>query len=569
MTQYHRFKFFVMKHIRQKISGKFRIFLVVILLASSTVLLTGYGTRNFEIAKNLDIFSTLFQELVVNYVDDVNVSDVMRSGIDGMLSGLDPYTTFIPESEIEDVRFMTTGQYGGIGALIQRRNDRVMIAEPYEGNPAHKAGLLPGDIILEINDRSVAGLDEGEVRNLLTGQPGTTIDMLLEREGEPEPFLKTIERKVVQVDNIPHYGMLDESTAYIKLTGFTRNAGREVRDAFIELRDNHDVEYVILDLRGNGGGLLNEAVNVANLFIDKGELIVRTEGRLEDRRSAHRTLNDPLDTDVPLAVLIDRQSASASEIVAGAIQDYDRGVVIGHRSFGKGLVQNVLPLSYNTQLKVTVAEYLIPSGRSIQAIDYADRREDGSVAEIPDSLKEAHETKGGRVVYDGGGIEPDVPVERPQMGQVTRALIRQHMIFDFATRYHREYNELNPPEEFYISDGLYTDFQSFVSSRDFTYKTDSERLLEQFERTASREKYYDAIADHFEDVKQKIREEKSHDFVTFRDEITQLLKEEIVSRYYYQKGRVIVSLDADPDVEKALQVLADEPVYSGILAGRD
>ena len=345
---------------------------------------------------------------------------------------------------------MTTGQYGGIGALIQRRNDRVMIAEPYEGNPAHEAGLLPGDIILEINDRSVSGLDEGEVRNLLTGQPGTTIDILIERESEPEPMLKSIERKVVQIDNIPYYGMLDESTAYIKLTGFTRNAGREVRDAFVDLRDNHNVEYMILDLRGNGGGLLNEAVNIANLFIDKGELIVRTEGRLEDRRSVHRTLNDPLDTDIPLAVLIDRQSASASEIVAGAIQDYDRGVIIGHRSFGKGLVQNVVPLSYNTQLKVTVAEYLIPSGRSIQAIDYAERREDGSVAEIPDSLKEAHETKGGRVVYDGGGIEPDVPVERPQMGQVTRALIRQHMIFDFATRYHREHNELNPPEEFYI-----------------------------------------------------------------------------------------------------------------------
>ena len=558
-----------MKNRFQKTGRKFRIFLFISLIASSSLLLTGSGSRNFEIAKNLDIFSSLFRELVVNYVDDVNVSDVMRSGIDGMLSGLDPYTTFIPESEIEDVRFMTTGQYGGIGALIQRRNDRVMIAEPYEGNPAHEAGLLPGDIILEINDRSVSGLDEGEVRNLLTGQPGTTIDILIERESEPEPMLKSIERKVVQIDNIPYYGMLDESTAYIKLTGFTRNAGREVRDAFVDLRDNHNVEYMILDLRGNGGGLLNEAVNIANLFIDKGELIVRTEGRLEDRRSVHRTLNDPLDTDIPLAVLIDRQSASASEIVAGAIQDYDRGVIIGHRSFGKGLVQNVVPLSYNTQLKVTVAEYLIPSGRSIQAIDYAERREDGSVAEIPDSLKEAHETKGGRVVYDGGGIEPDVPVERPQMGQVTRALIRQHMIFDFATRYHREHNELNPPEEFYISDGLYTDFQSFVSDRDFSYKTDSERLLEQFERTASREKYYGAVADNFDQVKQNIREEKSRDFVTFRDEITQLLKEEIVSRYYFQKGRVIVSLDADPDVEKALEVLADGPVYSGILAGRE
>lgn len=558
-----------MKNKLQKISGKFRILLVITLVASSSVLLTGYGSRNFEIAKNMDIFSSLFRELVVNYVDDVNVSDVMRSGIDGMLSGLDPYTTFISESEIEDVRFMTTGQYGGIGALIQRRGDRVMIAEPYEGNPAYKAGLLPGDIILEINDRSVDGLDEGEVRNLLTGQPGTTIDILVDREGEPEPLRKSIEREVVQVDNIPYYGMLDESTAYIKLTGFTRNAGREVRDAFMDLRDNHNVQYMVLDLRGNGGGLLNEAVNVANLFIDKGELIVRTEGRLEDRRSVHQTLNDPLDTDIPLAVLVDRRSASASEIVAGAIQDYDRGVIIGDRSFGKGLVQNVVPLSYNTQLKVTVAEYLIPSGRSIQAINYAERREDGSVAEIPDSLKEAHKTKGGRVVYDGGGIEPDVPVERPPMGQVTRALIRQHMIFDFATFYHREHDELNLPADFFISDRLYADFRSFVSDRDFDYKTDSERLLEQFERTASREKYYNAIEGHFAEVKQNIREEKSRDFITFRDEITQLLREEIVSRYYYQEGRVIVSLDADPDVEKALEVLADEPVYSGILAGRE
>ncbi|MFP4468698.1 MAG: S41 family peptidase [Bacteroidales bacterium] len=553
----------------RKINGKLRVFLVIILVASSSVFLTGYASRNFEIARNLDIFSSLFRELVVNYVDDINVSDVMRSGIDGMLSELDPYTTFISESEIEDVRFMTTGQYGGIGALIQPRGDRVMVAEPYEGNPAHQAGLLPGDIILEINGRSVAGLDESEVRNLLTGQPGTTIDVLIEREGEPEPVLKSIEREVVQVDNIPYYGMLDESTAYIKLTGFTRNAGREVRDAFIDLRDNHEVDYIVLDLRGNGGGLLNEAVNVANLFIDKGELIVRTEGRLEDRRSAHRTLNDPLDTEIPLAVLIDRRSASASEIVAGAIQDYDRGVIIGDRSFGKGLVQNVVPLSYNTQLKVTVAEYLIPSGRSIQAINYAQRREDGSVAEIPDSLKEAHKTEGGRVVYDGGGIKPDVPVERPQMGQVTMALIRQYMIFDFATRYHREHDELTPPAEFDISDRLYEDFQRFVSGRDFDYKTDSERLLEQLERTASEEKYYNAIEDRFAEVKQNIREEKSKDFSTFRDEITQLLKEEIVSRFYYQEGRVIVSLDADPDVEEALEVLANEPVYSDILAGRE
>ncbi|MFP4065088.1 MAG: S41 family peptidase [Bacteroidales bacterium] len=553
----------------RKINGKLRVFLVIILVASSSVFLTGYASRNFEIARNLDIFSSLFRELVVNYVDDINVSDVMRSGIDGMLSELDPYTTFISESEIEDVRFMTTGQYGGIGALIQPRGDRVMVAEPYEGNPAHQAGLLPGDIILEVNGRSVAGLDESEVRNLLTGQPGTTIDVLIKREGEPEPMLKSIEREVVQVDNIPYYGMLDESTAYIKLTGFTRNAGREVRDAFIDLRDNHEVDYIVLDLRGNGGGLLNEAVNVANLFIDKGELIVRTEGRLEDRRSAHRTLNDPLDTEIPLAVLIDRRSASASEIVAGAIQDYDRGVIIGDRSFGKGLVQNVVPLSYNTQLKVTVAEYLIPSGRSIQAINYAKRREDGSVAEIPDSLKEAHKTEGGRVVYDGGGIKPDVPVERPQMGQVTMALIRQYMIFDFATRYHREHDELTPPAEFDISDRLYEDFQRFVSGRDFDYKTDSERLLEQLERTASEEKYYNAIEDRFAEVKQNIREEKSKDFSTFRDEITQLLKEEIVSRFYYQEGRVIVSLDADPDVEEALEVLANEPVYSDILAGRE
>ncbi len=549
----------------RSLSLRARSALIIAVFSALAITLTSAGSRNFEIARNLDIFSTLFRELVVNYVDDVNVSEVMKSGIDGMLSSLDPYTTFIPESEIEDVRFMTTGQYGGIGAVIRPRDGRMMIVEPYEGFPAYKAGLIPGDIILEINGQSTAGRDEDEVRALLQGQPGTSLSIMVERD--VEQIVKSLEREVVRVDNIPYYGMVNETTAYIKLTGFTQRAGREVKSALEALMNENQVKSVIIDLRDNGGGLLHEAVNITNLFVEKDELIVSTKGRLPDRTSTHRTLNDPVDKEIPLAILVNRASASASEIVAGSIQDLDRGVIIGDRTFGKGLVQNVVPLSYNTQLKVTVAEYFIPSGRSIQAINYAERRDDGSVAEIPDSLKSAHTTRGGRRVHDGGGIEPDITVQRPEPGNITRALSRQFLIFDYASKFRKENSEIAPAAEFAITDEIYNDFMEFVAGKDFSYTTRTENLLNQLKETASGEQYFNAIEQEFDTLKDRIRREKEQDFITFREEIEHSLLMEIVSRYYYREGRVVVSLDYDPDVEKAIEVLNDTGAYSGILAG--
>ncbi len=549
----------------KKESTRVKSFVLIIIFSSVAVFLTSAGSRNFEVTKNLDIFSTLFRELVVNYIDDFNISEAMKTGIDEMLESLDPYTTFITESQIEDVRMMTTGQYGGIGARIQSRDDRIMITEPYEGFPAHNAGLLPGDFIIEINSQSLQGRGVDEVRTLLQGQPGTTLNLLLERDGKR--WNESIERDVIRVANIPYYGMLDETTAYIKLTGFTRRAGREVRDALLDLKKEHPVEGLVLDLRGNGGGLLHEAVNIVNLFVEKEKLVVHTRGRLEDRTTIHRTLNEPIDKDIPLVVLVDRASASASEIVAGAIQDYDRGVILGHRTFGKGLVQNVVPLSYNTQLKVTVAEYFIPSGRGIQAINYAERRADGSVSKVPDSLKIAHETTGGRIVYDGGGIDPDVEIERATRGAITQALQKRMMFFDFATLFYKKHENINEPRDFIITDQIYDDFFDFIAANDFSYETESERMLGRLQGAAESEQYYSALSAEIEALRNIISQEKAGDFETFRIEIEHLLRQEIVSRYYYREGRVVVSLDDDPEVEKAIQVLSDRESYRSILAG--
>ncbi|MEE4177621.1 MAG: S41 family peptidase [Bacteroides sp.] len=550
----------------KKFHKKTRTLLLILSLSGMAVVFTAFNSQNFEIAKNLDIFASLFREIVVNYVDDVNPSELMKTGIDEMLYSLDPYTNFIPESQIEDMRFMTTGQYGGIGALITTRGDYTIITEPYEGFPAYKAGLLPGDRILEISGQSAKGKSSEDVRELLKGQPGTTLSLLIERDGEPEPFLRDVIREVVTISNIPYYGMLDEKTGYIKLTGFTQHAGREVKEALNELKENNNIENIVLDLRGNGGGLLNEAVNITNLFVEKDELVVSTQGKIADRNTNHRTLNNPIDTEIPLVVLVDRGSASASEIVAGAIQDFDRGVILGQRTFGKGLVQNVIPLSYNTQLKVTVAKYYIPSGRCIQAIDYAQRNEDGSVALIPDSLKKAFNTRNGRVVYDGGGIEPDIAVDAQRLSNITFALASRFLIFDYANQFYREHESIPPADQFVITDEIFFEFVDFLSDKDYEYETRSERLLEELKEASAHEKYFSAIETEYKALQQKMMHNKEEDLITFREEITMLLKEEIASRYYYQKGRVLASLSQDQEIARALEILANGNGYQKILA---
>ena len=539
--------------------------LILVMIVASSLFTVSFVNKNFEIAKNLDIFNTLFRELTIHYVDDVNAAELIKTGIDEMLASLDPYTNFIPESDIEDFRFMTTGQYGGIGALIMRRGDYIFISETYEGFPADKAGLLPGDKILEINEHSAKNRNQEEVSTLLKGQPGTEVIIVLERGGHDKPLTKTLVREVVKIDNIPYYGMLDETTGYIKLTSFTQNAGREVRDAFNTLKNENNLENIVLDLRGNGGGLLHEAVNITNIFIDKGNVVVKTKGKIEERNMINRTLNNAIDKEIPLVVLVDRSSASASEIVSGAIQDFDRGVIIGQRTFGKGLVQNVVPLSYNTQLKVTVAKYYIPSGRCIQAIDYAHRNEDGSVAAIPDSLKVAFETRSGRTVYDGGGVEPDIYVEPRVFNNISIALLTNFHIFEYANNFYRTHNEIPPADQFEITDDIYADFVQFLEGKEYNYTTESEHLSAMLKKAAKDEMYIDIIAPELEAIKEKINKSKKDDLTVFREEISFILKNEIVGRYYKQKGRVIATLSEDPEIAAALEVFKNKEQFHALL----
>ncbi|MDD3876951.1 MAG: S41 family peptidase [Bacteroidales bacterium] len=540
---------------------------VILFLTSSLIFSASYINNFFEISKSLDIFATLFKQLHVYYVEDINSGELIKTAIDKMLESLDPYTNYISEDEIEDFRFMTTGQYGGIGALIQNREEYIVISEPYFGYPAQKAGLLAGDKIIEVNGVNIRGMSSSDVRNMLRGQPQTAIKIKVERLNIENMLEFEVIREDVKIENIPYTGVVGDDIGYIKLSGFTENAGRETKDAFMKLKDEKGIKKIILDLRGNGGGLLNEAVNIVNIFFERGNLIVSTKGKIVERNTRHLSLNPAVDTLIPLVVLIDRGSASASEIVAGAIQDYDRGVIIGQRSFGKGLVQNVVPLSYNSKLKVTVAKYYIPSGRCIQAINYAVRDEDGSVIKIPDSLKVAFKTRAGRTVYDGGGIEPDVFVEPYRYSNIGTSLITKHLIFDYATKFFFEHPTISEARNFEITDGMYNDFVAFINGKDYDYKTDTEQMLELLKETAIEEKYFEQITSEYEQLNRSLAHNKEEDLITFKDEIKYFLKSEIVSRYYYQTGRIEVALLFDSEITKAIEILNNQEAYSEILKG--
>lgn len=522
-------------------------------------------SSTFEISKNLDIFATMYKELNNNYVDELNHGELVKAGIDGLLENLDPYTVFISEADVEDYTFMTTGQYGGIGALIHKQGEYVVVSEPYEGSPAQKAGLIPGDRILRVNERDAKGKSVSDVSAVLKGEPGTKLSIEILRENSLNPQIIEVMREKVSIPNVAHFLTLDENIGYIKLTGFTQNSGKEVKDAFLKLRENPKLRGLIIDLRDNGGGLMNEAVNIANLFVKKGELIVSTKGKTPDRNKSYKTLLQPVDTEIPIVVLVNSFSASASEIVAGAMQDLDRAVIIGERTFGKGLVQNIIPLTYNTQMKVTVAKYYIPSGRCIQAIDYAHKDSTGAVTKIPDSLVNTFKTRTGRLVYDGGGISPDIETEQPEISNISLSLITKYLIFDYANKFKRENAEIKPAAEFEITPEIYADFVTWLHDKDYDYVTRSERMLAELKKTAENEKYFDELSAEFAQLESKMMHNKQADLEKFSSEIKSILRSEIVSRYYYQKGRVEAQVTEDPDIKKAKEVLLDKEQYTGIL----
>jgi len=523
--------------------------------------------KGFEIVKNLDIYSNVIKELNTNYVDDINPGDLTKTAIDAMLESLDPYTNYITENEIEDYKFITTGEYGGIGALIHQQGDFVVISEPYEGSPAQKSDLRAGDIIIEINGQSAKGKSYSDVSTILKGQSGTTISLKIKRPGEEAPIEKTVTREIIKIDNIPYSGMLDHDIGYIKLTSFTQNAGAEVKQAFLKLREKCDLKGVIIDLRGNGGGLLNEAVDIVNIFVDHGQEVVTTKGKLPDKNHTYKTTNPAVDMNIPLAIVVDGQSASASEILSGAIQDLDRGLIIGRRTFGKGLVQNVVPLSYNSQMKVTVAKYYIPSGRCIQAIDYSHKNKEGEFGKIPDSLIAAFKTKDGRTVYEGRGIKPDIQTDKIEYSNIALALYSKYLIFDFATQFRREHSTILPSDQFMITDSIFNSFLAYIADKKYDYKTKSEVALEDFQKNSEKEHYFNAIKSEYEALKTQMENDKKSDLTKFKSQISDLLKQDIISRYYYQKGKIISSLKTDKDISEAITALTDLNLYKSILAG--
>lgn len=550
----------------KKLNRKFIIAGSAIILAGLLLMgLNNIDNKNFEIAKNLDIYYSLFRELNTFYVDEVDPGKLVKKSIDDMLQSLDPYTNYIAESDIEDFRFMTTGEYGGIGALISKHGDEIIISEPYEGFPAQKSGLRGGDVLLEVSGKSTKNMSTEDVSNLLKGAAGQTIQVKVKRYGEKKPIDLDIVREKIVIDPIAYSGMIDSVTGYIYLSSFTKDCALKVKKAFLELKEAQGAKKMVLDLRGNPGGLLIESVNICNIFIPIDREVVSTKGKVAEWDKTYKTMENPVDTVIPLVVLVNRGSASASEIVSGTMQDFDRAVIIGSRTFGKGLVQTTRDLSYNTKLKVTTAKYYIPSGRCIQALDYAHRNEDGSVGHVPDSLITEFATKNGRKVFDGGGIVPDIKIDDREFSNLATSLIRQFKMFDFATRFRSENESIPSVKDFKITDKIYSDFIAYVEGSNFTYTSETQEILKELKESAKDEKYLDLAEEQIKQLEKTLAPDLDRDLLKFRDEVAELLKDEIITRYYFQKGSTQSAIESDESVKKALEILANSQEYSKIL----
>ncbi|QRR02910.1 S41 family peptidase [Dyadobacter sandarakinus] len=520
--------------------------------------------RLFEIARNLDIYATLFKELNANYVDEVNPNILIKTSIDNMLRSLDPYTVYYAEDDIEDYMTMTTGKYNGIGAMVSSADGKHVVMMVYEGTPAQKAGLQLGDEIQKINGIDLSTRGEFDTGKLLKGQTQTGVTLTLKRYGVTKPVEVTLNRDIVKVTNVPYYGMLNESVGYIDLKDFTASASREVRNAFQELKGK-GMKSVVLDLRDNPGGLLDMAIEISNIFIPKGEEIVSTKGKVTEWNKTYTAYNPALDTEIPVVVLTNNRSASAAEIVSGVIQDYDRGVLIGQRTYGKGLVQTTKDLSFNTKMKITTAKYYIPSGRCIQAIDYSHRNDDGSVGKIPDSLMTAFKTHNGRVVYDGGGILPDIQTEKETYSALASSLGRNRLFFDYAVKYHFEHQTIKPARDFHLTDADYAAFVKWLDDKEYDYTSQVERDLADLEASAKKEKSLEVIEDQLKALKQKLTHSKVNDLQIYKPEIKQILEEEIIKHYYLEKGMREASFNEDAEIKAALALFKEPGRYNEIL----
>ncbi len=539
----------------------------ILVIAVAIILFQGFKKGDdFKIAKSLDIYYSLFRDVNTYYVDETDPEKLVENSINSMLKKLDPYTVYIPEKDMDDFTFMTTGQYGGIGALIRNNGKYPIVAQPYRGFPADKAGLKAGDRILEIDGKPTTDFKLDEVSERLKGIPQTKLKILIERPYSKEKIEKELTREEIQIKSVPYYGVVSEGVGYIRVSKFTPDVSREVKSALRELKTEHMITSLVLDLRGNPGGLLIEAPKICNLFVEKGEDIVSTKGKIEKWNRTLKTTDAAYDLELPIVVLVSSGSASASEIVAGALQDLDRAVVLGKRTFGKGLVQTTIPLSYNAQLKITTAKYYVPSGRCVQALDYEHRNEDGSVGHIPDSLIKEYKTKNGRTVYGGGGIIPDVNVELEEVSPLAVNLITQNVIFDYATKFAFENPTILTVDGFDITEEIYNSFIQFALEDSFTYETRSEIELKELEKIVKREKYYDQVKEEFEKLKEKLSNDKEKDLTAFKAEIIQFLRDEIVGRYYYEDGQIKTNLKDDIQLHKAIEILNDQEKYKSILS---
>jgi carboxyl-terminal processing protease len=535
------------------------------LVVVSALAFTKPAENYFEITKNLDIFVTLFKEINTYYVDEVDPSKLIREGIDAMLESLDPYTDFIAEDELENFRIATTGQYAGIGAMISLINEKVVITHPYKNFPAYKAGLQVGDEILTVNGQNVKGKPTSEVSMLLKGQPHTEVEVKVKRFGQKSDLIFKIKREKISINNISYTGIISSDIGYIKLDDFTPGAAKEVSSAVIKLKAE-GAKKIILDLRDNPGGLLHEAVNIVSLFVPKGSEVVSTKGKVQDWNKTYKTLNNPIDLNTPLAILTSEGSASASEIVAGSLQDYDRAVLIGNKTFGKGLVQTTRQLSYNSQLKVTTAKYYIPSGRCIQRLDYSHRKLDGSAQQFADSLKSEFSTKNGRKVYDGGGLDPDILIDQSFKGEITAALYNSGLFFEYAIKYCAENAKPTDFKSFTLSDKEYERFEEWTKIQKFSYSTPLEIALKQVQETKKSDPYYFQIELEMNAFAKKIEESKKGDFKQFKAEIKQLLTRQISFNYALNEALAIVSMSSDNVITEAINVLGNPAVYKKILS---